>query len=63
MKDSLSVHLLLIGDVLPASKADLAISASVNSLRVITLSLLFNVALICSSVYTNLSNSIFKSLF
>jgi len=54
---------LLTGEDLSNSYWDLTISCSVLALRSITLSLLLSVALICSSVCTNLSNSTFKSLF
>ena len=57
-------YLVLCGDDLAAtSYADLATSCSVTCLKSMTLSLLFRVALIYSSVYTNLSNSMLRSLF
>ena len=59
-----SQNLLLMGEVLAAtSYADLLASISAYSLKLITLSLLFKVALICSSVWTKRSSSMLRSLF
>lgn len=54
---------LLVGDDLSKSYIDLWSSTSVFCLKSTTLSLLLRVALICSSVSTNFSSSLFNSLF
>jgi len=61
---SICFHLyFLVGDDLSRSLKDLCNSCSVFTLRPSTLSFLLRVALIYSSVYTNYSSSLFKSLF